>query len=432
MSDNSNLYLILYITTWLFTFLFYQKKRRFFDAGSFILVSYLVYSIFSFFLFNGVGVYTIKSLSLFPFLYLYIMLMITTSPVLLFNTDKISSIKLSNQSIVYIILFSFAFFALLSFPDTIEHIREGVSLIMLDSMGGADLVAEAREVADSYGHGGLTHLPSVISNAFVNIGVFLLFYLLTLKNKPKLIISILVVSLLLSILSGIASGMRGRPINLVLTIVGTFFLFSRLYSDSINKWVRRLGIILIIIVAIPIVFITTSRFGEDNSFDSILDYAGQENLYFNKYGLDDNGIRYGDRTIPLFKRIIGIEGVPHNYIERRDKYPFLKINDEVFCTFVGDFTIDFGPILASAIFIIFNLFVVLKTKIKNGAIQFRHLLLIHFVMCVCVQGGMTLYSFADTAGNLQIIAYLLVYVYSKFSERRRAYVYLNHNVENPT
>ena len=52
-------------------------------------------------------------------------------------------------------------------------------------------------------------------------------------------------------------------------------------------------------------------------------------LFFNNYGLDADGIRYGDRTANLFKQIIW-DDTPHNYMERRDKYPHLKIDDYYF------------------------------------------------------------------------------------------------------
>jgi hypothetical protein len=148
-------------------------------------------------------------------------------------------------------------------------------------------------------------------------------------------------------------------------------------------------------------------------------YGGQENLYFNKYGLDNGGIRYGDRTFPLFKRILGFENVPKNFMERRDKYPHLKISDEVFYTFVGDFTIDFGPIIATFIFLFFTLFVVINTKIRNGIIRFHQLILLHFVMSVCMLGGLKLYPFSDVGGNLQLIVYFIAYIFFRLDYNLR-------------
>ena len=105
--------------------------------------------------------------------------------------------------------------------------------------------------------------------------------------------------------------------------------------------------------------------------------------------------------------MLGYENIPNNFWERREKYPDLMINDEVFIGFVGDFTLDFGPIIAPIIFIIFTLFVFVKTRIRNETILFHQLILLHFVMCICMLGGMKLYPFSDVGGNLQLIVCLL-------------------------
>jgi hypothetical protein len=143
-----------------------------------------------------------------------------------------------------------------------------------------------------------------------------------------------------------------------------------------------------------------------------------ENLNFNNYGLDDGGIRYGDRTFPLFKRMLGFDNVPHNFWERRDKYPNLKVNDEVFISFVGDFTLDFGPFIAPLIFILFTFFILNLTRIRNGRILFHQLILVHFVMCVCMQGGMKLFSFSDLA-NLRIIVCFIAYIFFRFDSENK-------------
>ncbi len=424
----SLVYLILYILAWVGTVFYYQRKRCIVDAGSIILFSYLGYSVLSFFLYISTDFQSeFQELSLFPFVYLYLMLMLATLPVLNFDARSIQTIEGPHQNVIYIVSGIFIFFSLISIPSTIQHIGEGLTLIMLESSGGADLAEESRNAASSMGHGDLSNLPSVIASAFNTISIFLLFYLLAEDKKKTITILGLIVCIVISIFSSIASGSRGGPINIVLVIIATYFLFAYFYSNKINKWAKRIFIVFAILIFIPIAAITVSRFGEDNSSSSVLYYAGQENLYFNNYGLDDNGIRYGDRTIPLFKRMLGFSNVPHNYVERREMYSDLFINDEVFYTFVGDFTIDFGPITAFIIFLFFSIFFNLKTRIVDGVVQFRHLLLIHFVLCVCIQGGMTLFNFSDVGGNLKIICYFLVYLYSKATKTEVTYIKKSNN-----
>ena len=106
-----------------------------------------------------------------------------------------------------------------------------------------------------------------------------------------------------------------------------------------------------------------------------------------------------------------MDNVPGNFWERRDKYPNLKINDEVFVTYVGDFTLDFGPYLTPLFFILFTLIVLKITRIQNGIIRFHRLIILHFLMCVCFIGSIKLFYFADVGGNLQIIVYIFLFLF---------------------
>ena len=163
---------------------------------------------------------------------------------------------------------------------------------------------------------------------------------------------------------------------------------------------------------VPVTAITVSRFSvnrQSSVSDYINWYVGQGNIYFNNYGLDDNGIRYGDRTFNLVKRVFS-SNASQNYVDRRNTYGNLYVNDDLFTTFVGDFTIDFGPIVAFLIFVVFNSVVLLSTRIRGDSLKIQQALLLYFTMCVCMQGGMTLFSFSDTA-NLKMFCFAVLYGY---------------------
>ena len=202
----------------------------------------------------------------------------------------------------------------------------------------------------------------------------------------------------------------------MLTILGGYFLFRKYLSKKVNKVIARVGLAFVTIIAVPIIAITVSRFGKEQAGVSgfVNWYVGQGSLYFNNYGLDNGGIRYGDRTMNLFKRFID-KDTPKNFVERRDKDRFLKIDDNFFSTFVGDFTLDFGPIIPIFIFIAFNTLITVLIKPKNNKLKVHQLLLIYLTACISLQGGMTLYSYSDL-GSLRIIALGLVYAYLRYHE----------------
>jgi oligosaccharide repeat unit polymerase len=179
--------------------------------------------------------------------------------------------------------------------------------------------------------------------------------------------------------------------------------------------VNILGLGLILVLSIPLAAITLSRFDQrqGGAVGSVVYYIGQANLNFNNYGLDAGGIRHGDRTINLLKRVIDPYNTPKNFQERRDKYPDLKMDDNVFYTFVGDFTLDFGPWKTVLIFLIFNMLVVIATRARTddqgkASLAFHQLLLLYMVTCIAMQGGFWLFGYADTAG-LRLIALLMLY-----------------------
>ena len=419
----SNINIVIFVTAWIVTIIAYQRKRKHIDTGSVILFSYLLYSIMSLILYNipDNTFNTFNSIQIFPFIYLYLMLMLATMPILKYDDNKINEIQKPNTVLLNTVSIIFIAASLVHLPNIISDFVGGLTKLLINSSGGQDLYELGMVDADKIGDGNISNLGAIISSAMSGIGTLLLLYFLTQKKSNKLILIGLFLSNIVGILTSISRGQRGGVVETLLVMIITYFALRKFIPTKINKRVKIIGISLIIIVAIPVIALTNSRFGEgggDRSEMSFYSYVGQENLYFNNYGLDDGGIRYGDRTFPLFKQMLGFDNVPNNFMERRQKYPNLKINDEVFITFVGDFTLDFGPVIALLIFIIFTLFVLKKTRIRNGRILFHQLILIHSVMSVCMLGGMKLYSFSDIGGNLQLIVYVVGFIIFRLDYER--------------
>ena len=339
------------------------------------------------------------------------MLMLVFWPILKYNTNKIDEIQKIPTVYLYTISIIFIIASLVQLPNIISDFIASITKLLTTSSGGQDLYNKTLAESYSLGDGKISNLASIISNAFGNFGILLFFYYLTLKKRRKLILIGLFISSIMSIIINIILGQRGPILGTLLSMIITYFALRKFFQPKVNRIIKIVGISLLLASLIPIAALTISRFGRSaqGSMSTIYYYGGQENLYFNNYGLDNGGIRYGDRTFPLFKRILGFEDVPNNFWERREKYPNLKINDKFFYTFVGDFTIDFGPLIASIIFILFTILVIIKTKIRNRIIRFHQLILLHFVMSVCMIGGMKLYPFSDVGGNLQLIVYFISY-----------------------
>ena len=412
----SNLFLLVNILLWLITFLFYQLRKRYFGAGSFLLLFYLSIAIVGFHLFNHpLSIGWFKEINLFPLLYLYLMMILATLSVLKFNEQRIDHIQNPSNYAFNILCIIAIISSLFQIVPIISNFSSGVAKMLIDSTIGSELYKETLGTIEEAGDGKIQNVPAIISGMLSNISILLFFYLLTREKRNRFIVVGLFISILLSMFSSIASGARGGTFNTLLTCLACYFLLCKFMSNKVKRNMKRLGIFIFALVSIPIILITTSRFGDIENFNplySIEMYYGQSFLNFNNYGLDAGGIRNGDRTASLFKQIIW-DDVPRNYFERIIKHSKMTMNEGLFYTFVGDFTLDYGPIFSFFLFVVASFLFVRKTMCKNQTILFHQLVLLFFVTCVCSQGAISLFLFSDVAGNLNLIAFILVYYWFK-------------------
>lgn len=414
MIDYSLFWIGAYILCWILTLIYYQSKRKIFDAGSLILLLQLIYAILSFFLYEdqywGWCFLPIKP---FPFIYLYLTIILTSLPIFKYDLRKIDSIQRPSNLFFNIVAIIFIIGSIWSFPSKVSMISSGFIQLLNDAATASDMHRDSVDASLALMDNKVSNLGDIISNIFSNIGILFFMYYLTLKKKNLFILYGLGISIIISILVYVALGQRGGIIHRLFTLLITYFMLKKFYDDKTRKLIKLLAIISAIIIAIPFLLITVGRFsdaGEGGTISSLLYYSGQQNLYFNNFGLDDGGIRYGDRTFALFKQILGFDNVPNNFMELRQKYPYLHINDEVFYTYIGDFTIDFGPVWALLIFIVFTLFMLFITDVKGRQITFSQLIALHLVMCICVQGGLQLFPFSYT-GNLKLILTVMLCIF---------------------
>ena len=419
--EYSKIILIANASIWLFTFYHNYQRRKVFDTGAWLIAFLSALSILSYFLYND-SIYGLmfQPITILPCLYYYGVFLAYLVPFRRINAKH--QLVINDPDMVIFNLFAaiIILVALFRVPGMLRDLPQILYSIVFETEIGAELYNDSRDLVAKTGHG-IRNLPSVLSSAFYGLGILMSFYYLTLPKKKRngFILFGLFLAGLIQGIGTISYGQRGGVIAYMLLIIPTYFLFKDNISNGIKKYTKWIGITLIIIMMIPIIAITMSRFDtkESNPLSSFYYYAGQSNLYFNNFAFDDNGIRYGDRTIPLFKRAFGFNNVPHNYVERREKYPNLYINDEVFSTTVGDFAIDFGPLSALIILLIIALIISQGTIIRGGSIYFHQLILLHITIQFFSIGALKLDPLADTGGNLQIIIYVIAYYMFKLSQK---------------
>lgn len=401
---------LCYLSAWILTFIVYWRNTKKFNGGSFIISSYILYALCSFLLYDTHYIYfNPLPLTVFPFIYLFVALLLGMLPILKFGYHRYTTIQIPSMNLLNTVSLIFIISTLFDLPSTFSNVVSGMQRMLIDSAAGNEMYTESIEDVHSSGSG-ISNFGAVISNAFAQIGYLLPIYYLTLQKKNKWILMGLILACITKMINGISLGQRGGIVEPLLVLAATFFLLKDYIIEKYRKILYIAGSILVGLITVPVVLITLSRF--DNTVTdpmaSTYYYLGIENINFNNYALDDGGIRYGDRTIPLFKRMIGIDNVPKNFFERRTKYPNLKVNDDTFITYVGDIAIDYGPFLGAIIIIIISRFFLIKMRVQGDTFPFHKLILLHFLLYLCVLGGVKLFPYAD-AGNLKIIICVFLY-----------------------
>lgn len=414
-----NVCLILYAVAWIVTYIAYRKKNKSFNASCFIILLYGATSICSAILYNLDGEsYRVRHITLLPLIYLFLLLNISFLPIIKFNASHVKYIKIPNRILLNYLSAFLILCTIAGLSVGLSDIISRMTLLLVNADAGRDAYYESMEAIGRGGEGGIKALLRILSNVSYNF-VVLCFFLYCSFDKNKFAKAItlgLFACMLIGLFLGFISGSRGGAVNKLLVIIATYFLMKPFLKESVNKFIKKIGISIIILFLVPFMAITFSRFGQtDNGvISSMLSYGGQSILNFDEYAFDNNGIRYGDRTMPIFKKLLGFSDVPDNFFERRDKYPNLKINDEVFVTYIGDFVLDFGAIAAFVIIIILTVLALQSTRTTGEWYPFYRLILLHLVLCIISQ-GLFLYSFAD-AGNYSIIAYITYYIIFQISE----------------
>ena len=411
-----NLLASCYLLAWGVTLVIYQYKSRTLDAGTSIIATYVMYAVFSLLTLNDIMFSDLyMPLTLFPYVYLYCMLIIALSPTIYTHLKPSKKIESPNTRLLIAISAIIFICSLMLSPEIISNFNQGVIKLFTDTGAGKESYMERIEEASESGSS-ISNIPAIIYHSLADIAIFLFYYHLTLKKKNVWILFMLGFALLIGILLPVMYGQRSGIVSAILTNIATYMLFRRYISIKTNRTIQIIGVTCVIAAAMPIAAITVSRFSNMGGGVAgfINWYVGQSSLYFNNFALDAGGSRHGDRTFNLAKRLIDSE-TPKNYVERRDKYHNLNIDDDIYSTFVGDFVIDFDPISAVFIFVVFNGIIIYLIRPRDGTHKLHQILLLHFTICVCMQGGMSLYSYAD-GGNLRILTLLMLYGYLRYHE----------------
>jgi len=412
---GSNVILILVIIGWLFIFNKIRRANGFIGTGQLVIFTYLFTAVMSFLCYNE----TMLSmgqvrLSIIPAMYLFVMEYIAAKPAISYSKEKVDALEPPNMTVYNTLIGMFIIATLIQAPSIFSSMNEGFQKILIQDAAG-ELYMETHDSIVQH-DGVISNVPSVIFNLLEDISFLLFMYYLTLDKNKWYILFGFCCAISISLLNSISKGLRtGTVLNLI-SIIVAFLLLKQWIPAKRIKFLRAIGSVILGLLLSLIVVFTISRFTNSSSgaLDSQIYYTGSANLNFNQYGLDNGGIRYGDRTANYFKKWLGFDNVPMSQKERHTKYPQLKINDSSFYTFVGDFTIDYGPIAPIFIFILLFKGIDKLSKPKGGTIKFYQLIPLYVSIQICTHGSFYLFSYSDNK-NMSLLVIILLYFVFKLT-----------------
>lgn len=404
-------YTIGYFILWVMTLLLYLRRNHRWDGGAYAIALFTGYAFVSIFAIHYSIDIPFRPLRFWPYVYLYVLTMCSLWPEIRHHAHPATPLSSPAADTVLTVCGWIAVISALCLLPAMLLGNGSLTRLITNSAAGQEAYLKQLTQVASTGHS-ISNLAAVIFNAFSDAAIFCFFYFLSQKRQRLLLLIGLFLCMVLMVLRPVLEGQRSMAVMYILTIGMGYFFFVQRYSTRLRRWVRIGGITFMLLAAIPVIAITTSRFSnvKNGVLGTAVWYVGQGNLYFNNYALDNGGTRHGDRIFSLPKQLLFPSTTPHNFVECRSKYEGqIRLNDHYFTTYIGDLCTDIGPLWAAILLLLFYDAVVRYTRPKDGRVNPSQDVLRYIALCIPVQGGMTLCMYAFT-GFLRLTILLLLFV----------------------
>lgn len=346
-----------------------------------------------------------------PFIYLYLVLMLFLYSFLKFKSNKIRSIRHPNPAKFIPVV---KFLVIVQCIDILMQIPSLIDLSShLDWNETRNIIYE-NETWFWFQHNSiLSHLHLFVGGMFpLSMALsFYAFFVYPYKNKGWNTMFFLTTLLVRTINQILISG-RGL---LLLTAIYIFFLFLLFYNHLTvkdRKKLRNAFIIMTIPLALFFITVSQSRFTPELVSFYNYKYAGESFINFN--GLMYNNLKGttdGEAYFTLFTRIFHPEQVKFNV--DHDKWDFIKsktkVSGQYFYTFIGALCFEFGLI---GTFLIALFLALLSHNIlrKNKQITINQILFYSIGGYLFIN-GVFLFILQGSAGNTTLVLLILFMIY---------------------
>ncbi len=233
------------------------------------------------------------------------------------------------------------------------------------------------------------------------------FYLLTKPKLPKVLFFSLLLSVVIpSFMSATIVASRGMVMFLAIKLFISYLLFSSQIPPKRKRILLLIAAGLLALFLFYSILVTVSRFGEDESSNSLIAYFGHSMLSFND-GIFNNlhDFAWGKRVFKWFIDLLGSD----SYFSAAKAG---ATHGHAFYTFVGGIYIDWGPIGTIIVALITCVFI--KRFFEKHVLHLSDSIMIVFYVDFLANG---IYAYNSGRALVWIMTYVVYLIVKKMENR---------------
>ena len=409
----SIIFILLNICIYIGMSIHIYKKCRYFSSSLFIALFYLLCAISSILFFihpytKLTDYYHAQNLS--AFVYFGIITYILLIPIIKFDTNNTSYIRLANEKyVLYFLKFIFCVQLLLyigSFSFFINMLYSDMGE-MRNAIGGGEISP-------------LKSLPKIISQILFRYSFLqyvalpiAMYAFFVIKTHRKFIIISTISTIIFPIYNSILYMMRSQVFLTIIFLIVFLIIFRKRITQKTKKRILIVGGSFVIALAFLLIAISNSRFQELASW-MYYKYAGE--TFINFAGPLWNDLKENTEGLAYFRWILtGTDWSGGLF----DKWSFIEsktgINSRIFYGSIGQLIMEFGKIQTFCIYVILS-YLICKCLKKDKMITLPNLIIIGFLSQMLLY-GVYIYPFQNT-GIIQIFLYCIFYYFFKIKEKK--------------
>lgn len=380
----------------------YWRNRRRFDSYVVILSLYTITATLCALYYKEEPA-KFKDLQLFPFIYMFAVLMVMFSPVKGFNINEYNLKLCDTRALKYLSYF----FIVVSFIDIVQSIPHTIENIQSGEWGALRNQLDEGAEGIVYYSNQWERLVKNLSSYLSPFALVYSFYQIT-KDRVNKIYIILFFSAIVvpGFIAAAAEASRGMIMHLVIKLGFAYMIFNPFIPYNRKKVLYALSMFLLFGFCAYSMAVTISRFGEDDAGSSLFMYFGHSMLYFND-GVYNNmhEFAWGKR---FFSWFIDLAGGDSYFNTAKAGGTF----GSAFYTIVGSIYIDWGPI--GTVIVAFCASLLMNKWFKKQYFSLADLIVIIFYLSTLANG---IFVFGKGRALSWLSTFVIYYIVKKLEKK---------------